>query len=72
MSYETYYSDGGHGGPHATFRHAYAHALRTLRGCQATYVVEIRPTTSSYTGGYHPGNFTSFYVSNYKSHYRRE
>jgi hypothetical protein len=72
MTYETYYSDGGHGGPHATFRRAYAHALRTLRGSTSTHIVEIRPAASAAIGGYYPGNFTSFYVSNYKSFYRRE
>lgn len=62
-TYEIYYSDGGHCGPHKTFVDAYSYAISVMRGNKVTKHVEIRPNDSVAKGGFAIANIGSFYVS---------
>jgi hypothetical protein len=61
--FELYYSDGGHGGPHADFFTAVEEAKLRIAGCQSISMIEIRPRTSAVRGGFKTANSESCYLA---------
>ena len=71
--YENYYDDGGHGGPYQSVADAITSAKQFLakgviRSGKGTYIVEVRPYSSSETGGYGSRHEGSLYVCRVTSH----
>ena len=63
MTYELYYSSGGHGGPHHGSKAAEDFARRFIRGHNGrTSCIEIRPHTSTEVGGFGPRHRGSIYI----------
>ena len=52
MSYELFYSSGGHCGPYWTLRSAIDAGRARLKGCPITTSITIKERTASGVGGY--------------------
>jgi hypothetical protein len=73
MTYEIYYSTGGHCGPFDSLKEASDYALKYLNGLsQQKVAVEIRPENSGITGSFKDGRLCSLYVRNYRTHEENE
>jgi hypothetical protein len=74
MTYEIYYSDGGHIGPFASLQEAKDYANKVLEGISLVYraSAEIRPIDSKVIGGYRSNNVNSVYLRNYRTHEENE